>query len=252
MRPVPPLLARNPIFAQAPAAALTRLEQASTIRTCKPRERIIVEGQPARHIYALLDGAVRMFHQSEKGDAAAVMLLRAPAVFGEAEALAGVPYQEHAAAIVDSEVLEMPVGEVVRLLQSEPSCAVDMLVDVASRLAIAAYGGRSLAFNPLTVRLANYLLDYAGWTTPPGSSDLRVDLTQEEMAAAIGGTRRSVAKDMVAWQREGVIERRGRCYVIRDVEALRRYSDAGRLELAYTPRASAVVGPASQAAERLA
>jgi hypothetical protein len=56
------------------------------------------------------------------------------------------------------------------------------------------------------------------------------------MAAAIGGTRRSVAKDIVAWQKEGVIERRRQCYVIRDVETLRRYSDATRLELAYTPK----------------
>jgi CRP-like cAMP-binding protein len=124
-----PVLAQNPIFARAyTPPALRRLEQRSILRRLCPRERLIVDGQPADTIFALVSGAVRMYHQSDKGDAA-VMLLRAPAVFGVAEALAGVPYQEHVAAIVESEVLEMPVGEVVRLLTTEPTCALEMLVD---------------------------------------------------------------------------------------------------------------------------
>lgn len=227
------LLALNPVFAAASVEARQRLIRGSRQRSVGAGEPIIVEGQPAESVYALEEGAVRVFHLSPKGEEVVVKLFRAPAIFGEAEALGGMPHQEHVSALVDSRVLMMPLGAIVRLLRDEPECALRLLVDVSARLAIAAYNEKSLAFHPLTIRLANYLLDFAAWTNPPGAPELRIALTQDEMALAVGGTRRSVAKDMIAWQEEGVLERRGKHYVLRDAEALRRYSDGGRLELTY-------------------
>jgi CRP-like cAMP-binding protein len=223
----------NPIFSIASPAARELLIERSALKTYARGERILVEGQAAENVYALERGAVRVFHHSPKGDEVVLKLFRAPAIFGEAEALGGMLHQEHVSAVEESELLVMPVRAVVSLLREEPICAIRMLVDVASRLAIAAYNEKSLAFNPLTIRLANYLLDYARWTNPSDAREVRLDLTQDDMAAAVGGTRRSVAKDVIAWQKEGVLERRGRHYIIRDLEALERYSDPNRLKLAY-------------------
>ncbi len=227
------LLAENPVFAAASPEARQRLITGSRQRSFAAGDPIIVEGQDAESVYALQEGAVRVFHLSPKGEEVVVKLFRAPAIFGEAEALGGMPHQEHVSALVDSRVLIMPLGAIVRLLRDVPECALRLLVDVSARLAIAAYNEKSLAFHPLTIRLANYLLDYAAWTNPPGALEVRIALTQDEMAAAVAGTRRSVAKDVIAWQEEGILERRGKHYVLRDVEALRRFSDGGRLELTY-------------------
>jgi len=226
-------LADNPIFAVASPSGRERLVRASHSRTFAPGDPILREGQEASSIYALESGAVRVYHLAPTGEEVLLKLFRAPAVFGEAEALSGFPHQEHVAAIEESRVLVMPVREVVRLLGAEPRCALRALVDVSARLAIAAYNEKSLAFNPLTIRLASYLVDYATWTNPPDATEVCLALTQDEMAAAVGGTRRSVAKDIIAWQREGLLERRGRGYVVRDLEALRRYSDTARLKLTY-------------------
>jgi len=226
-------LAQNPVFAVARPEARARLTRSSRERTFAAGDPIIVEGQEADSVYALEEGAVRVFHLSPKGDEVVVKLFRAPAIFGEAEALGGVPHQEHVSSLDASRVLVMPFSAIVQLLRAEPECALRLLVDVAARLAIAAYNEKSLAFHPLTIRLANYLLDYAAWTNPPDALELRIDLTQDEMAAAVGGTRRSVAKDMIAWQEEGILERHGRRYLLRDVQALRRYSDGERLDLTY-------------------
>ena len=227
------LLAQNPVFAAASPEARLRLIQGSRQRTFAAGEPIIVEGQEATSIYALEEGAVRVFHLSPKGEEVVVKLFRAPAIFGEAEALGGMPHQEHVSAVSAGRALIMPLDAIVRLLRDEPECALRLLVDVSARLAIAAYNEKSLAFHPLTIRLANYLLDYAAWTNPPGAPEPTIALNQDEMAAAVGGTRRSVAKDVIAWQEEGILERRGHHYAVRDLEALRRYSDTGRLELTY-------------------
>src|SRR6185369_14656869 len=93
---------------------------------------------------------------------------------------------------------------------------------------------KSLAFDPLSVRLADYLLDFAEWTRPAGADDLTVRLTQDDMANAMGTTRRAVAGVMSAWQREGLVERREREYVIVDRGAFRQKGRPNRLGLTYS------------------
>lgn len=226
-------LGRNPIFAACSAEGRAALGAASRLLTVEPGEPVLRAGEPGERVFALLEGRVRVFHLSANGDEVVVKLFRAPAVFGEAEALSGLPYQEHVAAVDRSQILAMPRAALLRLLRAEHECAVRLLVDVARRLAIASYNEKSLAFHPATVRLASYLVDYVGWTCEPGAAELPLALTQDEMAAAIGVTRRSVAKDIAAWQQEGVLERRGGRYHVRDLAALQRYSDEQRLALAY-------------------
>jgi len=228
------LLENNPIFSAASPESLQRLIQSSVVRRYHPGEVVLAEGQPSRHVFALESGAVRVFHMSHLGEEVALKLFSAPAIFGEAEAFCDIPYLEHVSAAEESRILVMPPAAVLRLLRAEAECAVRMLVDVATRLAIAAYNEKSLAFNPATIRLANYLLDHAEWTKQPGDEELRLDLNQDQMAAAIGVTRRSIAKDIIAWQKEGVLVRRRGKYIILEPESLRRYSDPERLGLAYS------------------
>lgn len=228
------VLENNPIFSAASLASKERLIRSSTLRRYAPAEEVLAEGQPSDHVFALEHGAVRVFHMSPMGEEVSLKLFSAPAIFGEAEAFCGIPYLEHVTAVEQSQILVMPPAAVLRLLRAEPECAVRMLVDVATRLAIAAYNEKSLAFNPATIRLANYLLDYARWTNKPGVTELILDLNQDQMAAAIGVTRRSIAKDIIAWQKEGVLVRQRGKYILLQPEILARYSDPERLGLAYS------------------
>ena len=228
------VLDNNPIFSAASPDSLARLIQSSRLRRYAAGEEVLAEGQPSKHIFALERGAVRVFHMSPMGEEVALKLFSAPAIFGEAEAFCDIPYLEHVTAVEESQILVMPPAAVLRLLRVEPECAVRMLVDVATRLAIAAYNEKSLAFNPATIRLANYLLDYAKWTNASGAQELQLDLNQDQMAAAIGVTRRSIAKDIIAWQKEGVLVRRRGKYILLEPESLGRYSDPERLGLAYS------------------
>lgn len=236
MSRVAELLGNNPIFAPASRESVARLASCSWLRRCAPEQLVLVEGEPAQNIHALTTGAVRVFHMSPAGDEVTLKLFRAPAIFGEAEALSGISYLEHVAAVEESQVVSMPTDAVLEFLDAEPRCAILLLRDVAARLAISAYNEKSLAFNPATIRLANYLIDYACWTNPEGTAEPVVRLNQDQMAAAVGVSRRSVAKDMVTWQHDGLLQRREGHYVILDQAALRGYCDPDRLTLAYSLR----------------
>jgi CRP/FNR family transcriptional regulator len=226
-------LEQHPVFAKASRTGREKILAHAWWRSYNSGDLVLSEGDPARNVYALMSGEARVYHVSDIGDQVLLKLFQAPAIFGEAEALSGIEFVENVCAERSSEILVIPVGVFLSFLQEEGGAAVEMLIDVASRLAIASYNQKSLAFHPSTIRLANYLLDYAQWTNGPDVEDWSIELTQDQMAAAVGVTRRSVAKDVIAWQEEGILKRRGRGYVLLDRDALQRYCDPRRLQLTY-------------------
>lgn len=227
-------LSTHPVFKNADPEQLRELERASTQRDYHTKTRILSEGEAASFVYALQTGAVRIFHRAETGEEVLLKLLRAPAIFGEAEALSGLRHVENVEAVEPSTLLAMPVVPLARFLRQDGETALRFLMDVSARLAIAAYNEKSLAFFPSTIRLANYLLDYAMWFEQPDPHDYEIPLTQDQMALAVGVTRRSVAKDMIEWQKEGILEKRQGRYFLLDLQALSRYADDFRLGLAYS------------------
>ena len=199
-----------------------------------PGDRVLTEGDLAEHVFLLEAGSVRVFHATPEGREVLLKLFRAPALFGEAEALSGKTFVENAAALEACELVLVPAGALLAALRDEPRAAVLMLVDVAARLTLAAQNEKSLAFDAITVRLANYLVDLAVASRAiPGVAPM-LQLTQDDMAAAVGATRRSISKDVTAWIDEGILVRRGDRYLVADLEALRRYADAAHGSVVYS------------------
>jgi len=226
-------LASNPIFSVGTKAARARLLEEAELRTYAAGAMVLSEGEAATQLWVLLSGAVRVYHATPEGEEVVIKLFRPPAIFGEAESLSGVPFLENVRATEPSTALVLPIVAVVRFLDETPRAGVLMLADVARRLAIAAYDEKSLAFHPVTVRLANHLLDHLAGSALPDATAPLLAINQDEMATAIGATRRSVAKDVIAWQKEGILSKEGGGYRVRDIAGLRRYADAQRLALSH-------------------
>jgi CRP/FNR family cyclic AMP-dependent transcriptional regulator len=227
VRPVEELLRDNAIFA-AGGAALAALLLHAEEHQYEMDELVLRDGEQSGRIFVLLEGTVRVFHASPSGDEVTVKIFAAPAVFGEAESFARIPFVENVAALKPARVLVVSLATFVAYLVARPEAAIAMLADVSQRLAIAAYDEKSIAFHTITMRLANHLLDLAE-LDPRG----RIRASQEQMAAAIGATRRSVAKDVAAWLRDGVLSRDRAGYRIADLARLRTFADETRLALTH-------------------
>jgi CRP-like cAMP-binding protein len=199
---------------------------------CGPGERILSHGDPARRVFALERGSVRVFHSAPSGAELLLVIFGAPALFGHAEAFAGIAHLENVEAIEPCELVVIPAAALLDFFRQDAGAATAMVIDQAVNLTFTIQRQKSLAFDAVTTRLANFLFDYALWTQRTGN-DLLVRLSQEQLAHAVGATRRSVAHDFALWTREGIIERRGRHYIIRDLEGLRRYCDVEHLALTY-------------------
>jgi CRP-like cAMP-binding protein len=216
------VLGKNPIFRALDEDDRARVVAASSIRTYEPREPILVEDQEAHFIYILLSGSARVFHASPAGVQVVVMFCREPSLFGELEILLDVRHIENVSAVSRARVLAIPRDVFLRLLDRQPPVARALLGEVTAKLAMASHNQKALACHTVGMRLATFLVSYClfeGRAAPDGVFIAAV-LTQDDMAEALGVTRRAVSKEVARWQKAGILARRGGHYVVRDLARL--------------------------------
>src|SRR5688572_31893436 len=92
------LVCGHPVFADAPPEALACVLARATVRTLSRGQALVRDGELATEVHVVVEGALRVFHSSPDGEEAVVMLLRAHALFGDSEAVAGGRHVESVAA----------------------------------------------------------------------------------------------------------------------------------------------------------
>lgn len=225
------LIRSNPIFARVKPADRPRYEARCRVQRYQARDVVLEEGDEPGFLYALLAGSVRVYHASPGGLEVILKIFRAPAVFGEMEAIVGIPMLENVACLEPVELLIVPRDLLLEEIDGNHAIAAALLRDVCARLCIASQNEKSLAFHSIRERLAHFLCNYAecdGEATSRGTR-IRVKLSQDSMAAALGVTRRSIATEVIRWQKLGLLEQRAGHYVVLEPVALAR--EAGQLEL---------------------
>lgn len=232
------LIADNPLFAAVSAAHRARLLAEARVRRFAAGERVLDEGAPPDFLYALQAGAARVFHASPSGLEVVIKVFRPPAVFGEMEAIVGVPMLENVDCLEPSELLLVPRPLLLDLVAGDHRFAVGLLRDVCVRLCTASQHEKALAFHSVRERLANFLVacaDHDGVAVDRGIL-LRGRLSQDTMAAALGVTRRSIATEIIRWKKAGVLTQRGASYVVVDRAALAAEASELDLRLDHTIR----------------
>ena len=191
-------LRRNEIFASTAADTLDHLAALAEVVTYDKEQRILEEGDPSEHLFVLIKGVVGVFYSSEDGVDVLVKIFGAPAVFGEMELIFGQPRQEYVECFEPCIAARLPAKEFMRYMRADAEACCVMLKDVASRLAIAAYNERALAFLDANTRLAGLFLSFLeayGQRTQHGVT-LRIKLTYEMLARCLGVTVRSIDRAM--------------------------------------------------------
>ncbi|MCA9671810.1 MAG: cyclic nucleotide-binding domain-containing protein [Myxococcales bacterium] len=211
----------NPIFA---AAGETRCRELAA--SCAPRRYdagtlLLEQGEPADHVYVVLDGAVRIYQRAADGREVLVKLMRAPCLFGDLELLAEVPMVKNVAAVEDVQLAIVPGSTFLELLFASKAATEGYLRQVASAFCVAARSQRQVLAS-VEQRVANLLLSYADFYGRAEGDDVLVEakLSQQQIALSLGAARRSVAKVLGDWTNKGLVSRRGEQHLIHRVAEL--------------------------------
>lgn len=178
---------------------IAALARASTQKHIDKGGYLFFRGDPAEHFYLLLTGKIIIGLTSTDGRELIINVMHPGDFFGELGLLTGQPRSANALASQPSELIAVPRGAFMEILEREPAVARRLLEVTADRLSRTSEFENSLAFLDAQARLARLLLDLDRENEDRGY----ITISQEELARRSGLIRQTVAKTLGQWRRQG-------------------------------------------------
>jgi len=190
-----------PLFAGLNKMRLAALARECTVKRVPRGSYLFFQGDPADALYVVRSGSVAILLSSPDGRELVINEMRDGDCFGELALLTGQSRSTHAVARTprDSEVLVIPRGVFLALLDVEPSLARRLLETTAQRLRDSGEREAALAFLDAQARLARVLLGLDQQASERGY----ITISQDELAQRACLTRQTVAKTLGRWRRKG-------------------------------------------------
>lgn len=216
-------LGRTVLFREVSPEVLSVLAARAVHRRYRRSSVIFVQGDHGSSCYAILSGSVRICTYTADGREAVLAVLGEGDVFGELALFDEAPRSADAIANEAAELLCLDERDVHRAIADHPELAASLLRILGRRLRLANDAFQEVAFFDVPGRVAKRLADLAAThgVAADGGILIDVSLSQESLANMVGATRESVNKALAALGKRGLVERRGRRYLLPDVEALR-------------------------------
>ena len=224
------LLRASAVFAGLPAREIDVVAAVAQEQRHRAREYVFMEGDPARWLYVVKTGRVKIVRQSRGGRDVVLEMLGPGEVFGGVAVIERRPYPASAQAVEASAVVCIPAETILALSDRHPSLIREMALLIGRRLRAAHESVKSLAVDPVEARLAARLLRLAesGGTRGPRGVTLPFRLTRQSLADMTGTTVETAIRVVSRWLKQGIVEDVAGRLVIRDVDALRAVAEGER------------------------
>lgn len=178
-----------------------RLATVMIRRTYSDGQIIFLEGNPARGIWFLLEGRVKIMTESLNGREQGLCLARAGKCFGGCPLFDGELTPATAQAIGDVTLIILPREESLELVANDPCLAMTILNVLNNRLIHLARLGESLGSRSVPARIRECLVACADET----EAQPIVSLTHENLATLVGTAREVVSRQLSRLEQEGLI-----------------------------------------------
>ncbi len=213
-------LARTELFADLPADALERVVSRGVERTYRKGQILLYAGDESRHLYVLLSGGVKLFVDSASGDQLHLGLVTAPDVLGLIGLADGGPRSASAEVLEPTSVLAISQEDMLALFAELPPLLRAYLRSVGTLMRRLQERTETLVFLDLHGRVAKLLLSLAD--EGGGTDTIDLQLTQNDMASMVGGSRPTVNQILKTFESRGYIALQTRHVTLMNPDALRR------------------------------
>lgn len=176
---------------------LKRLSPYMTRREYAPGELIFLEGDPARGIWFVLQGRVRIIKQSETGRVQALCTTSSGKCFGGCPLFDGDVNPANAQAIDNVTLAILDDDERQKLNRTDPEILWALLQIFSDRLSHLARLGEGLGAWKVNTRINDCLVTH--------SVEDEIHLTHERIAEIVGTAREVVSRHLSSLEKEGVI-----------------------------------------------
>lgn len=177
-------------------------EQATEIRMDKD-DVLFEQGDDARSIFALTEGALEVSVLSLDGRRLALNVMQRGALFGEIALFDPGMRTATVTAQQPSTVLSVRYDDVMAQVRRNPDLAIDLIHLAGQRMRWMDRQLNEQVFLPMPSRLARKILYLTEAQSQKGPAKLA--LSQAELAEFVGATREAVSKTLSHWKKLGVI-----------------------------------------------
>lgn len=211
------LLAEIPLF-----QPLWPEERMMLARKMRPKrfgkdEVVFHRDDPASHLYVIATGTVKISIPDEGGREVVVALYRGGELFGDLALFDGEPRSATVTALTETIVYALTGEDLFTVLEKNTRAMRRLLTRLAGMVRRLSGQVGDLVFLDLEGRVAKYLLDLSELS----AGKREVELTQEDLASFVGGTRAAVNRTLADLEKLGAIQVGRRHIEVRDPDKLK-------------------------------
>ena len=196
-----------PFFAELTAADVARVGDAFSERRFHAGQAIYTSGTPARHLYVVVVGKVKLVRPTPSGQNVLLDILGPGDFFGSLSTLGDRTFADSAEAQTTCCVLGVTAGAFQAILRRHPPAALAALDIVGERLRAAHDLIEQLSSHDVEQRIATTLLRLADRVGQQQGAMvlIQMPLSRQDLADMVGTTRETASRVISRLDREGVI-----------------------------------------------
>ncbi len=209
-------------------AALKALQKIRHTTTYPAGAMIFMEGQPARGLYILCQGRVKLLTTNSDGRTLILKIAQQGEGLGLNSVITGKPYEMTAEILQPSQIAFISREDFLRFMTEHGDACLHFAQHL-SRDCHAAYDLiRSIGLSQSVAdRMAKFLLDWStSGTVSDGMVRVKLALTHQEMAQLIGTSRETVTRILSDFKKQHIIEVNGSTMLLRNRAALQQMAES--------------------------
>ena len=212
------IISSSVLFEGLPSRQLEDINNLAVEKTYQRGETIFFEGDKGIGFYMVGEGKVKIFKVSPMGKEHILHIFGEGEPFGEVPVFHGQPFPATAEALVKTTTVFFPRDRFVKLVEANPSIALNMLAVLSMRLRRFASQIESLSLKEVPARLANYLLYLS--EEQGGRDEVLLDISKGQLASLLGTIPETLSRIFARMSEEGLIRVEGRNIYLLDRKGL--------------------------------
>ncbi len=196
------IIRRAPLLMDLPGGVLKNLLEESHVVEFSRNKLLFLRGEPADHIYLLLDGWVKVYRDTPEGEQTVIGILKPGETVAEAAIFLGRDYPASAEVVSDARLLELPSETLLSLLRNDGELGIRMLGTLSQRLRGLVLHIEQIQARSTPQRLGEFLLSLCN--EQEGAIILDLPYDKSLVAARLGMKPESLSRALAKLRSYGV------------------------------------------------
>ena len=201
---------------------LLKIANCKSSFTIKKGEPIFEEGENVNGIFCVKDGVCKLSKLSPNGKDQIVKLVSKGELLGQRSMISDEPVNLSAIALEDMEVCFIPKSEIMGLFTQNNNFSMNVMKAICGDLKEADDHMVNMAQKTVKERLAETLLYLKDTFGTNDDQSLKTQLSREELASIIGTATESCIRLLSDFNKNGLIEIKGKKIYLKDISKLKR------------------------------